>query len=65
MSATSPSPSVSVYWLHVRCDCACSDDKCKVMDSKMRPLWLDFHNQDILGENILQIFKNGDGNMCI
>ena len=38
-----------------------SDDKCKVMDSKMRPLWLVFHNQDWLGESIFQIFKNGDG----
>lgn len=38
-----------------------SDDKCKVMDSKMRPLWLVFHNRDMLGESILHIFKNGDG----
>lgn len=38
-----------------------SDDKCRVMDSKMRPLWLVFHNQDILGESIFHIFKNGDG----
>ena len=38
-----------------------SDDKCKVMDSKMRPLWLVFHNQDMLGDNIFHIFKNGDG----
>ena len=35
-------------------------EKCKVMDSKMRPLWLVFQNQDSLGDNILQIFKNGD-----
>ena len=38
-------------------------DNCKVMDSKMRPLWLVFQNQDTLGDNILQIFKNGDGMM--
>ena len=31
------------------------------MDSKMRPLWLVFQNQDGLGDDILQIFKNGDG----
>jgi len=31
------------------------------MDSKMRPLWLVFQNEDSLGDNILQIFKNGDG----
>lgn len=36
------------------------------MDSKMRPLWLVFHNQDMLGESILHIFKNGDGMMgCV
>lgn len=37
-----------------------NDEKCKVMDSKMRPLWLVFHNQDMLGESIFHIFKNGD-----
>ena len=31
------------------------------MDSKMRPLWLVFQNQDSIGGDILQIFKNGDG----
>ncbi len=36
-------------------------EKCKVMDSKMRPLWVVFENQDSLGDDILQIFKNGDG----
>ena len=36
-------------------------EHCKVMDSKMRPLWLDFSNLDNLGDNILHIFKNGDG----
>ena len=39
----------------------CSPEKCKVMDSKMRPLWLTFNNMDPLGGNVLQIFKNGDG----
>ena len=38
-------------------------EKCKVMDSKMRPLWLNFENLDPLGKPILQIFKNGDGTM--
>ena len=38
-------------------------EKCKVMDSKMRPLWLNFENLDPLGQPILQIFKNGDGTM--
>ncbi len=27
----------------------------------MRPIWLVFQNQDTLGADILQIFKNGDG----
>ena len=38
-----------------------SPEKCKVMDSKMRPLWLSFVNMDPLGGTVLQIFKNGDG----
>ncbi|KAK4875877.1 hypothetical protein RN001_012299 [Aquatica leii] len=35
-------------------------DKCRVMDSKMRPLWIVFENSDVLGEDIYIIFKNGD-----
>ncbi|GAB0088558.1 phosphatidylinositol 4,5-bisphosphate 3-kinase catalytic subunit delta isoform [Sergentomyia squamirostris] len=35
-------------------------DKCKVMDSKMRPLWIVFENADIHGDDIYVIFKNGD-----
>lgn len=35
-------------------------DKCKVMDSKMRPLWIVYHNADINGDDINIIFKNGD-----
>lgn len=35
-------------------------EQCKVMDSKMRPLWLVSENVDIHGEDIYQIFKNGD-----
>ena len=38
-----------------------SVDKCKFMDSKMRPLWLVFHNDDELGDLVRIIFKNGDG----
>ena len=41
--------------------CSLRAEKCKVMDSKMRPIWLVFQNQDTLGEDILQIFKSGDG----
>lgn len=35
-------------------------DKCKVMDSKMRPLWIVFENVDSHGEDVDVIFKNGD-----
>lgn len=35
-------------------------DKCKVMDSKMRPLWIVFENADLHGDDICVIFKNGD-----
>lgn len=35
-------------------------EKCKVMDSKMRPLWIVFENSDIFGDDVYIIFKNGD-----
>lgn len=35
-------------------------DKCKIMDSKMRPLWIVFENSDLHGDDICVIFKNGD-----
>ena len=35
-------------------------DKCKFMDSKMKPLWIVFRNQEELGSSVYQIFKNGD-----
>ena len=53
--------TLSLLFIHTLILSLPSDDKCKVMDSKMRPLWLVFHNQDMLGENIFHIFKNGDG----
>ncbi|KAI6655886.1 Phosphatidylinositol 4,5-bisphosphate 3-kinase catalytic subunit alpha isoform-like [Oopsacas minuta] len=34
--------------------------KCKYMDSKMKPLWMVFNNQEQLGKSVYQIFKNGD-----
>lgn len=40
-------------------------EKCKVMDSKMKPLWVVFQNQDSLGDDVLQIFKNGDGELVV
>ena len=36
-------------------------DKCKVLDSKMRPLWIVFQNEDSQADDVLEIFKNGDG----
>lgn len=38
----------------------CRVEKCRVMDSKARPLWLVFENDDMFGEDIHIIFKNGD-----
>ncbi|CAH0555330.1 unnamed protein product [Brassicogethes aeneus] len=35
-------------------------EKCKFMDSKMRPLWIVFENCDKYGEDVYVIFKNGD-----
>ena len=34
--------------------------KCKTMDSKMKPLWVLFENDDSYGNDINFIFKNGD-----
>lgn len=36
-------------------------DKCKLMDSKMKPLWLVFNNSDQGSDEVSIIFKNGDG----
>ncbi|XP_052715209.1 phosphatidylinositol 4,5-bisphosphate 3-kinase catalytic subunit delta isoform-like [Crassostrea angulata] len=35
-------------------------DRCKIMDSKKRPLWLEWTNADPKGPNILIMYKNGD-----
>jgi phosphatidylinositol-4,5-bisphosphate 3-kinase len=35
-------------------------DKCKVMNSKKKPLWLAFNNVDALGDKIMVMFKSGD-----
>ena len=35
-------------------------DKCKTMDSKMKPLWVVFQNDDPYGKDIYFIFKHGD-----
>ncbi|CAG9819182.1 unnamed protein product [Phaedon cochleariae] len=35
-------------------------EKCRVMDSKMRPLWIVFENSDVYGDEVYIIFKNGD-----
>ena len=36
-------------------------DECKLMDSKMRPLWMVYENDDDMGAPATLIFKNGDG----
>ncbi|XP_025017100.1 phosphatidylinositol 4,5-bisphosphate 3-kinase catalytic subunit delta isoform-like isoform X2 [Tetranychus urticae] len=35
-------------------------DNCKLMDSKMKPLWLVFNNSDQGADDVSIIFKNGD-----
>lgn len=35
-------------------------EKCRIMDSKMKPLWLVFENADTFGEDIYVIMKHGD-----
>lgn len=35
-------------------------DKCKIMKSKKKPLWLVFKNADVYGEDIYVMFKKGD-----
>ena len=47
----------------------CSIEKCAVMSSKKKPLWLDFNNPDPLSDiwfpNYQLMFKNGDGKFSI
>ncbi|XP_066547128.1 phosphatidylinositol 4,5-bisphosphate 3-kinase catalytic subunit delta isoform [Amia ocellicauda] len=35
-------------------------ERCKFMDSKMKPLWLVYSNEKVPGNNVGIIFKNGD-----
>lgn len=35
-------------------------NKCKTMDSKMKPLWVVFENDDPFGQDVNFIFKHGD-----
>lgn len=44
----------SYRWKYVKME------KCRVMDSKMRPLWLVFENADPYGDDIYLILKHGD-----
>ena len=39
----------------------CSSDKCKFMDSKMKPLWMVWGSQDPMGQDVLLLYKKGDG----
>lgn len=39
----------------------CSADKCRFMDSKMKPLWLMYKSPWAQGDMMGIIFKNGDG----
>ncbi|KAI1890828.1 hypothetical protein AGOR_G00157630 [Albula goreensis] len=40
--------------------CQICPDRCKYMDSKMKPLWLVYRNEKVQGDAIGIIFKNGD-----
>uniref|UniRef100_A0AAQ5XH59 phosphatidylinositol-4,5-bisphosphate 3-kinase n=1 Tax=Amphiprion ocellaris TaxID=80972 RepID=A0AAQ5XH59_AMPOC len=42
------------------CSCCCSVEKCRFMDSKMKPLWLMYLNPSLQGDMMGIIFKNGD-----
>ncbi|XP_065186967.1 phosphatidylinositol 4,5-bisphosphate 3-kinase catalytic subunit beta isoform-like [Sycon ciliatum] len=47
--------------LHPQFHFACVKlDKCKFMDSKMKPLWMVYENADPEGADVYQIYKNGD-----
>uniref|UniRef100_A0AAR2K8K1 Phosphatidylinositol 4,5-bisphosphate 3-kinase catalytic subunit beta isoform n=2 Tax=Pygocentrus nattereri TaxID=42514 RepID=A0AAR2K8K1_PYGNA len=35
-------------------------EKCRYMDSKMKPLWIVYHNKLLVGDTLGIIFKNGD-----
>lgn len=52
----------SSHVVYVDCELVCYGraEKCRVMDSKMRPLWVVFENEDAYGDDIFIIFKNGD-----
>lgn len=38
-----------------------SVEKCRYMDSKMKPLWIVYNNKLLSGDTLGIIFKNGDG----
>lgn len=38
-----------------------SVERCKYMDSKMKPLWIVYNNKLLGGDTVGIIFKNGDG----
>lgn len=46
---------------YAKCVWPCSADKCRFMDSKMKPLWLMYKNPSTQGDMMGIIFKNGDG----
>lgn len=41
-----------------------SVEKCRYMDSKMKPLWIVYNNKMFGGDLVGIIFKNGDGKQC-
>jgi hypothetical protein len=62
-------PQTVTYYVMFLATCGCENfllfifriEGCNVMDSKMRPLWMVFENDDEMGAPTTLIFKNGDG----
>lgn len=52
-----------ILGFYTECVWPCSADKCRFMDSKMKPLWLMYKNPSTPGDMMGIIFKNGDGEL--
>lgn len=52
------------YWTKTFVICSSSVEKCRYMDSKMKPLWIVYNNKMFGGDLVGIIFKNGDGKQC-
>lgn len=55
------SPSCRVNSYSAISNSSISVDKCRYMDSKMKPLWIVYNNKLLMGDTLGIIVKNGDG----